>query len=132
MIDGAFWTRFLIAALATWRVTHLLAREDGPGDIVVRVRRRLGHGFWGHLLDCFYCLSLWTAAPAAVLVTAALPDVVLTWLALSGGVCLLERIGEPPLTLDPIGPAQEGTDHGMLRTEAGGSERASNGVSIRD
>ena len=100
---------------------------------MVRIRRRLADGFWGHLIDCFYCLSLWIAVPAAVLVTTAFPDVVVTWLALSGSVCLLERIGEPPLTLDPIGPAQEGKDHhGMLRTETGGSEGASNGVTIHD
>ena len=25
---------FVVGSLATWRVTHLLAREDGPGDVV--------------------------------------------------------------------------------------------------
>jgi hypothetical protein len=132
MIESAFWTRFLVAALASWRVTHLLAREDGPWDVVVWIRRRLADGFWGHLIDCFYCLSLWIAAPAAALVTTAFPDLVLTWLALSGSVCLLERIGEPPLTLEPIAPAQEGRDHGMLRTEADGREPASDGTAIHD
>jgi hypothetical protein len=132
MIEAGFWTRFLISALAIWRVTHLLAREDGPGDIVVRLRQRLAHGFWGRVLDCFYCLSLWTAAPAAPLVTTALPDVLLTWLALSGVVCLLERIGEPPLVMGPIGSAEGGEHHGLLRTETRGSERASNDVSVRE
>ena len=41
------WMKFVVAALATWRVTHLLASEDGPADIVVRVRRRLGDGVLG-------------------------------------------------------------------------------------
>jgi hypothetical protein len=126
MIEPAVWTRFILAALATWRVTHLLAREDGPWDLVVRARRRLAVGFWGHLLDCFYCLSLWIAAPAASLVTLTFPDVVITWLALSGVACLLERLGEPPLMIRPAAsrpePTEKGTPH-VLRTEADERER---------
>src|SRR5437016_2834288 len=33
--------RFLLAALAVWRVTHMLVREDGPWEILVRFRRGL-------------------------------------------------------------------------------------------
>jgi len=84
-------TRFLLASLATWRVTHLLAEEDGPWDAVVRVRSRLGEGQLGELMDCFYCLSLWTAAPATLAVTRSRRDAPLVWLALSGTACLLER-----------------------------------------
>jgi hypothetical protein len=83
--------RFLLAALATWRVTHLLAEEDGPGDIVVNVRARLGASRLGSLMDCFNCLSIWVAAPLSVsLVRRQGPDP-LAWLALSGAACLLER-----------------------------------------
>ena len=32
--------RFVLVSLAVWRVTHLLAEEDGPGDVVVRLRAR--------------------------------------------------------------------------------------------
>jgi hypothetical protein len=45
--------RFVLAALATWRVTHLLVAEDGPADVVVRLRRRAGFGWAGDVLDCF-------------------------------------------------------------------------------
>jgi hypothetical protein len=48
--------RFLLATLATWRVTHLLVEEDGPADVVVRLRRRAGSSWAGDLLDCFYYL----------------------------------------------------------------------------
>ena len=44
---------FLLAALATWRVTHLLASEDGPADVILRFRVRLGNTFAGKLMDCF-------------------------------------------------------------------------------
>ena len=42
MSELGFWPRFVLAVLATWRVTHLLASEDGPGDLIVRFRRLLG------------------------------------------------------------------------------------------
>jgi hypothetical protein len=119
-----FWIRFLVSALATWRVTHLLVREDGPWDTIVRLRQWLAHGFWGRLLDCFYCVSLWVAAPVAAVVTTTLPDAVLTWLALSAAACLLERVGDPGLLIGAIG-ADKGDSDAMLRPETQGSERAS-------
>ena len=55
----------VIALLVVWRVTHLFWGEDGPWDVFVRFRRMVGDGFFGSLLDCFYCLSLWISAPLA-------------------------------------------------------------------
>jgi hypothetical protein len=86
--------QFILAVLATWRVTHLLANEDGPWDIIVRLRRRLGDGVAGSLMDCYKCLSIWIAAPAAFLLSRRPVEWVLYWLALSGAACLLERLGE--------------------------------------
>ncbi len=86
----SFGARFALAALATWRVTHLLAEEDGPGDAIVRLRARLGDGPAGELMDCFYCLSAWTAVPFALWVGRR-RDAPLAWLALSGAACLLEQ-----------------------------------------
>jgi hypothetical protein len=83
----------VLAVLATWRVTHLLASEDGPADIIFRVRRRLGDGFIGSLMDCFNCMSLWVAAPWGLFVSANPVVWFVTWLALPGGACLLERLG---------------------------------------
>lgn len=89
----SIWMKFVVAGLATWRVTHLLVSEDGPADIVVRVRRRLGGGVLGRAMDCFWCLSVWIAIPAALFVTRRPLDAAVTWLALSGAACLLERTG---------------------------------------
>jgi hypothetical protein len=83
--------RFALASLATWRLTHLLAEEDGPADVVVQLRARLGPGWLGKLMDCFYCLSVWVAAPLTFAVVRRPREVPLTWLALSGTACLLER-----------------------------------------
>jgi len=84
-------TRFALASLAVWRVTHLLAEEDGPADAVVRLRVLLGHGQLGELMDCFYCLSVWVAAPASLAVARRPRELGVAWLALSGAACLLER-----------------------------------------
>jgi hypothetical protein len=92
--------RFGLAVLATWRVTHLLAAEDGPFDLIARARARLGHGLVGALFDCFYCLSLWIAAPAALFVSTRPLVWGMSWLALSGGACLLERLGEKPVVIE--------------------------------
>lgn len=106
MIDGARWMQFVLAALATWRLTHLLVREDGPGDLIFHLRRSLGHSFFGRLMDCFYCLSMWVAAPVTLLITVKLPEAPLLWLALSGAACLLERIGEPDFITHPTMQSQ--------------------------
>jgi hypothetical protein len=48
-----------------------------------------GQGFLGRLLDCFYCLSLWVAAPFAWFLNAEWTTGIITWLALSGAASLL-------------------------------------------
>lgn len=87
------FTGFVIGALAVWRVAHLIAREDGPGDILVRLRERLGSGFAGSLMDCFNCVSIWVSAPVLI-IPAPWTGRIVTWLGMSGAACLLERIGE--------------------------------------
>jgi uncharacterized protein DUF1360 len=84
-----------LGALAVWRITHLLNAEDGPGKLLVRFRKLVGSGFWGDLLDCFYCLSIWVAAPLAYFLANGWSDKLLLWPALSGAAILLERATSP-------------------------------------
>jgi len=93
--------RLLLGILVVWRSTHLLNAEDGPWEVVVRLRRGAGEGFWGQLLDCFYCLSVWIAAPFALYLGGKSSDRILLWPALSAGAILLESVidrehGEAP------------------------------------
>jgi hypothetical protein len=92
----------VVAVLATWRITHLFSKEDGPADLLVRLRARLGSGLFGQLLDCFYCLSLWVAAPLSAFVGTGALEIALTWLSLSGAACLLERLGPAPVVFQSI------------------------------
>jgi hypothetical protein len=82
---------FLLAALATWRVSALLVREDGPYDLIARLRKAARNTMAGRALECFYCTSLWIAAPAAFWLVGARWRWVVVWLALSGAACLLDR-----------------------------------------
>lgn len=83
--------RLVLASLATWRVTHLLAEEDGPAQAVVRLRRRAGSGALGELMDCFYCLSVWVAAPFGAALAPKRRHAPLYVLGISGAACLLEQ-----------------------------------------
>jgi hypothetical protein len=81
-----------LGILAVWRITHLLNAEDGPWELVVRLRRLAGSGFWAALLDCFYCLSLWIAAPFAYWIGRGWMERLVLWPALSAGAIILERL----------------------------------------
>lgn len=83
---------YVISALGTWRVTHLLSKEDGPFDIIFLLRKKAGAGFFGNLLDCFYCLSLWVAIPFALYAGNNWKEMILLWLAFSGAACLPEKL----------------------------------------
>jgi len=82
---------FVVATLAVWRVTHLLVAEDGPWDLLVRVRAAAQRIGLGRLINCFYCCSVWVAVPAALLLSRDWRVLVLTIPALSGGAILLDR-----------------------------------------
>ena len=63
----------------------------GPGDVILRLRVRVGDGMVAQLMDCFECTSVWVAAPLTLAVTKRPRSAPLVWLALSGSACLLER-----------------------------------------
>ncbi len=60
----------LIGILATWRLTSLLHKEDGPFDVFALARDAAGVRFdefsrptsknqIGKMLTCFWCTSMW-------------------------------------------------------------------------
>ncbi|MGA7633909.1 MAG: DUF1360 domain-containing protein [Terriglobales bacterium] len=115
------WIRFILAVLATWRVTHLLANEDGPADAIVKFRALLGQSLAGKLMDCFNCLSLWIAALAALFVIRQPIDWLFVWLAVSGAACLLQRLGREPVMMQPVSRPSEGDPYHVLRSETSGA-----------
>ena len=82
----------VLGVLATWRVSHFIANEDGPADIMTRWRARLPAGELGRLVGCFQCVSVWVAMPVVTIALRQRRDRIVTWLAMSGAACLLERL----------------------------------------
>jgi len=93
---------FTLGILVTWRITHLFAIESGPGNIFANLRRAAGTGLFFELLSCFYCLSLWIAAPLAFVLAGGWRHRLLLWPALSAGAILIERIAARSEPTPPI------------------------------
>jgi hypothetical protein len=117
------WYRLAVGALCVWRVTHLLHAEDGPWDVFVKLRRAVGDGAVGRLLDCFYCASVWVAIPVAAVLGDGWRDRLLLVPALSAAAILAERA-----TVRPAAPApapvwyhEEEAKDVVLRKEADGA-----------
>jgi len=78
-----------LAILAVYRIAHMIAREDGPFDVLARIRGRIDpeQKTWvGRGINCVLCLSFWLS-----LVVFALGGSWLEWLAVAGGVLVLYK-----------------------------------------
>ena len=82
----------LLASLAVFRICHLIAWEDGPGDVIVKIRKKAGNRWTGKLMDCPFCLSIWISFPVALIFSKSIGEFLLNWLALSGAAVVIEKI----------------------------------------
>jgi hypothetical protein len=110
-----------VAALAVWRVTHLLSTEEGPWRCFRRLREAIAR-LSETVMTCFYCLSLWVAAPVAMWLGRNWEECGLLWLALSAAAILLERASGHPADWSapyfehaPVRAEEEVHSHVMLR-----------------
>jgi hypothetical protein len=90
---NSHWYWFVLGVLAVWRVTHVLHVEHGPWGVLTRFRAQATRFGLGDLFACFYCLSFWTAAPAAWWLGSTWQGRLVVWLALSAGAILIEVRG---------------------------------------
>ena len=123
------WLKFALGALATWRITHLVAYEDGPWGVIAGLRKMAGSSVFGKLMDCFYCLSLWVSALGAVAIATKFKEGLLLWLGLSGAACLLDRVGREPVVVERLSE-NRGEKDVLLRAEqadSGGNHHDENG-----
>ena len=112
------WYGLALGTLCVWRVTHLLQAEDGPWDVFVTLRRAVGNGMVGRLLDCFYCLSVWMAVPFALVLGEGWRERLLLVPALSAAAILAERATSRPAAPAPAWYHEEEAKDVVLRTEA--------------
>jgi hypothetical protein len=89
---------FIILCMATWRLSSLFAREDGPFDIFENIRLilyrapKLIHKTLGLGIICVWCNSIWFSAIAALFIAHSIFEWVVFWLAISTGALIIERI----------------------------------------
>jgi hypothetical protein len=100
--------RFSLAALAVWRVAHLLTERGSAVGRVTGMRTQLGDGMAGRLIDCFVCLSLWVSMPLAVWFSDGWVGLLVHWQALSGAASLFQRVSGSPQPMYPIIESFEG------------------------
>ena len=70
----------LIYILITWRITSLIANEDGPKDFFAIARLMLK-------IDCFWCISVWVG-----LAIGYFTGNIIHGLAYSAGAILFEQV----------------------------------------
>jgi hypothetical protein len=95
--DVAFGIRFILAALAAYRLALLVTKESGPFMMFERLRtwlgqkasgKRLGGFRWtmAELFSCPHCLGIWLCLLTGTAVVRPVPitDIILTYLAIAG------------------------------------------------
>jgi hypothetical protein len=91
-----FVITYLLAVLACYRLARLFVKDDGPGDVFLKLRQWAGvyrrgangkiESSMGRLLECQHCVGVWVAAPMVFLAFGLRPwdELVLLWLAVAG------------------------------------------------
>jgi len=95
----------VILMLATWRMTSLVVKEDGPWNILARLRRLIGVRFDAQSapyglniiaegLTCMWCTSVWVGAAFSLgYLTFPAPTLLVGFpLALSAAALILQRV----------------------------------------
>lgn len=88
-------TYLALAALATYRLSRMIAAEGGPFDVFLSFRTwAYERGGWIEKgSQCIYCISFWVAWPVAALVPFKRWRVfALFALATSGGAVVIKRV----------------------------------------
>lgn len=79
---------FIIYVLAVYGVSTLISDYDGPNNIFYRLRSKYSKS----ALTCTVCLSVWVALILFIPILLGIGYLVLSPLAVIGGVILLERL----------------------------------------
>ena len=95
----------ILGSLATFRLTLLINEEEGPFYLFVHLREwSAKRTFTGALISCFWCLSVWMAAPVALILSWGfhLPwwMALLIWLASSAGAIMTKVFLDAAVILD--------------------------------
>lgn len=83
-----------LATLATYRLSRMIALEDGPADVFSSTREWVGQLTWtGRGLHCVLCLSFWLSWLVALLLPLATwQEYILASLGIAGGVVVIHKV----------------------------------------
>jgi len=83
-------TILVLSVLAVYRISHMLTREDGPFDIFIGFRHRIGQHNWiGRGMNCVLCVSFWLSA-----LTGFVPGWLLLWFGIAGAVTFIHKVSD--------------------------------------
>jgi hypothetical protein len=92
--------RFVFAVFACYRLSELIAIDDGPGDMFLWLRAKCGAydigedsrpvTSLGRFIECPYCLGVWFAAVLALVLWPIGWMMPVRWLAIAGGQAFLQ------------------------------------------
>ena len=83
---------FLVAALATYRISFMIGQEDGPFDLFSRLRGKVGQREWyGRGMHCTLCISFWLSLLAACFISPSWIMVIPYGLGIAGAVLVAHR-----------------------------------------
>ena len=92
--------RFILAAFACFRLAELITIDDGPGDVFLWMRAKLGAYNYGEdgradtsigrAITCPYCIGIWLSALVALVVAPLDWRLLLWWFAIAGGQAALQ------------------------------------------
>lgn len=95
---------FFLTMLAVWRVSSLLVKEDGPGDIFIKLRSKSGIYYDEYsrlqtpnvlagILSCVWCCSVWVGFIGCLFLKPRnLTEYLRNALALSAGAIIIEEV----------------------------------------
>lgn len=97
-----FWLSFVVASFATYRISRMLAQEEGPFELFLSLRTFI-YMKWGKDrqwiqvgISCPLCISFYIGFIAAILMTLQLHyewyAIIWLWFALSGVASFLYKL----------------------------------------
>ena len=85
------FVKYFVLVIVVWRLTHLLTSEDGPFEVIIKIRKLLGATILGDLMDCFYCASVWIGMVAGIYAGATIHEIVILTLYYSGASMIINK-----------------------------------------
>lgn len=95
--------QFFLVSLAIWRASSLLAREDGPFDILLRIRmlfgvkfdktsEEFGTNWFSKGIICVWCNSIWFSVLGSFIISGSIGWYFINLLALSAMAIIIDAV----------------------------------------